>query len=194
MKKIILVITLVLGCTALSGYGHTLTDTITLKTDSDNNVYYQKTVNIAGNTNVELMYDRLLQFMATKNFTQTYGDDQKWKFIFTTTQDLNINRARVGDDDDPIIPYTVQFAITVDLRNGRYRYTVNNALFFIPTVTYNKRETLYDIYVKANNNYDKRVAKDANALLASFERYLEQTTNELHQKIEQRSAMYNSNF
>lgn len=169
-------------------------DTLKLQVDTSRNVYYQKTVRVAANIMAEQIYDRVLQFMAAKNFVQSYSDDQGTKLIFTTSQDLNVNAVYIGDDNDGVDPYTTQFAITLDIKDGRYRYTINNVVFFIPTATYNKRETFFDIYLKATNTDSKRVAKSAKALIASFERYLDALTNELHQRIEQKAAMYNSKF
>jgi hypothetical protein len=198
MKTLLLIFTLAL---TFNGYSYASTnkvnppiDTIKLRVDSNNNTYYQKSVKVAGNIMASQIYERTLQFMAAKNFVQTYGDDQQWKLIFTTSQDLNINTVYVGDDNDEVDQYAVQFAITVDMRNGRYRYTINNVLFFLPAGSYNKRETLFDVYVKATNTESKRVAKNNKLLLASFERYLATLTDELHQGIEQKAVMYNPKF
>jgi len=169
-------------------------DTLKLQADSSHNVYYQKTVRVNSNIMAPQIFDRAVQFAAGKNFVQNYADDQEWKLIFTSSQDLNINQVYVGDDNDAVDPYSVQFAITLDLKNGRYRYTINNVVFFIPNNNYNKRETLFDIYLKANNTDSKRVARNAKALIASFERYLSALTDELHQQIEQKATMYSPKF
>ncbi len=62
--------------------------------------------------------------------------------IFTTTQDLNANALFNGDNDEPN-PYTIQFAITIDMKNGRYRYTISNIIFYLPSQNGNRRMTLY---------------------------------------------------
>src|SRR5437588_10678731 len=90
-------------------------DSIKLKVDS-NAAYYQKTVKVDSNIKVSVIYLRTLQFMSAKNFTQNYGYEEEGKMIFTTTQDLNANATFSGDNDDPN-PYTVQFAITIDMKN-----------------------------------------------------------------------------
>jgi hypothetical protein len=169
-------------------------DTLKLRADSNRNVYYQKTVTTQINLTADRIYERVIQFMAAKNMVQTYGDDQQWKAIFSTTQDLNTNPVYIGDDNDTVDPYSAQFAVIVDIKNGRYRYTVNNILFFIPTVSGNRRETLYEMYAKATNTDSKRVAKNARMLIMSFERYLSVFTDELRQGIEQTAPMYNSKF
>ncbi|HEY0243994.1 MAG TPA: hypothetical protein VGC01_00390, partial [Mucilaginibacter sp.] len=143
---------------------------------------------------VDLIFNRAIQFMAAKNFTQTYGDQEEGKLIFTTSQDLNINPVYVGDDNDIIDPYTAQFAIILDIKPGGYRYIVTNVVFFLPAGTYSKRENLFDIYTKATNTESKRVAKSAQKLISSFEKYLHTLVDDLYQGIEQKSAMYSSKF
>ena len=164
-------------------------DTVKLIADSDRNVYYQNTVNVKGTT-VDMIYTRAVQFMAAKNIQLNYGYEQDGKLIFTTTQDLNINRNYADDDNDMVIPYTAQFSITLDLKHGSYRYTINNIVFFFPTQTGNKRSTLLDIYIKATNTDSKRIARNAKTMIAAFERYLETLTGELHAGIEQKATMY----
>jgi len=159
-----------------------------------NHAYYQKVVKTDSNLTEGKIYTRALQFMASKNFTQTYGYQEEGKLIFATSQDLTINQVYVGDDNETVEPYTVQFAIILDLKNGRYRYTINNVLFFLPTDNGNKRETLDEINEKATNTNSRRVAKEAKKLLTSFERYLTKLTNQLYEGIEQKLIMYNSNF
>src|ERR1700761_174423 len=112
-------------------------DTLKLLADSNRNVYYQKTVTTRVNLTADRIYEHVLQFMAAKNFVQTFGDDQQWKVIFTTTQDLNMNPVYIGDDNDPVAPYSAQFAVMIDMKNGHYRYTINNILFFFPTANGN---------------------------------------------------------
>lgn len=169
------------------------TDSVTLQVDG-NNAYYQKVVKVDSNITESMIYGRALQFTASKNFQQNYGYEEEGKLIFTTTQDLNINTVYVGDDNDVLEPYTVQFALTLDLKNGSYRYTIHNVLFYIPEGTGNKRETLYDVYMKATNTDSKRIAKNAKKLLESFERYINTLTDELYNGIEQKSLIYKSKF
>jgi len=137
-----------------------------------------------------LMYIRAVQFMAAKNFQQNYGYQEEGKMIYFTTQDLNVNPVYVGDDDDILNPYTVQFSMILDLKNGSYRYTINNVVFFRPDGNGNKRETLYDMYLKATNTNSRRVAKDARKLLDSFEKYLNTLTSELYDGIDQKPSIY----
>ncbi|HEY2580570.1 MAG TPA: hypothetical protein VGI43_02110 [Mucilaginibacter sp.] len=168
-------------------------DTVKLQIDGSN-AYYQKVVKLDTNISEPVIYVRVLQFMASKNIQQTYGYQEEGKLIFSTMQDLNVSRVYVDDDNEAVEPYSVQFAIALDLKAGRYRYTVNNVIFFLPTETGNKRETLNDVYLKATNTESRRVAKDANKLIASYERYLTSLTRELYVGIEQKSAMYKSKF
>ncbi|MDR3694810.1 hypothetical protein [Mucilaginibacter sp.] len=137
-----------------------------------------------------LMYVRAVQFMAAKNFQQNYGYQEEGKMIYFTTQDLNVNEVYVGDDDDVLNPYTVQFSMILDLKNGSYRYTINNVVFFRPDGNGNKRETLYDVYLKATNTNSRRIAKDARKLIDSFEKYLNTLTGELYDGIEQKPSIY----
>ena len=179
-----------------------LQDTSKVKHDADSvkllvdgvNAYYQKVVKTDSNLTEGKIYMRALQFMASKNIMQTYGYQEEGKLIFATSQDLNFNQVYVGDDNEIIWPYTVQFAIILDLKNGHYRYTINHVVFFLPTDTGNKRETLDEINEKATNTDSRRVAKEAKKLLVSFERYLTKLTNELDEGIEQKLTMFNSNF
>lgn len=202
MKALIVCLTCVFVALATHGYAGTYADSTIMKTRPDSvklkadssNAYYQKVVNVDNNITEGIMYGRVLQFMAAKNIQQTYGYQEEGKLIFTTTQDLNINRVYVGDDNDIVDPYTVQFAITLDLKNKAYRYTIHNVVFFTPSATGNKRETLYDVYTKATNTDSRRVAKNAKKLIESFERYITTLTNELYQGVEQKTAIYNSKF
>jgi len=159
-----------------------------------NNAYYQKLVKVDSTINVPTIYVRALQFMASKNIQQTYGYEEEGKLIFSTIQDLNINRASVGDDNETVQPYSAQFSIMLDMKKGRYRYTINNVVFFLPTETGNRRETLNDIYQKETNGDSRRIIRDSKNLIASFERYLTALTDELYEGIEQKSAMYQSKF
>jgi hypothetical protein len=168
-------------------------DSVKLQVDGGH-AYYQKVVKVDSNVTEPTMYIRSLQFMASKNIQQNYGYQEEGKLIFSTTQDLNINRAYVGDDNETVQEYTVQLAIALDLKKGRYRYTINNIVFFLPTDNGNKRETLNDVYLKATNTDSRRVARDAKALITSFERYISALTDELYQAIEQKSIMYKSKF
>jgi hypothetical protein len=167
-------------------------DSIKLKVDGTH-CYYQQTIKV-DSIPVSKIYLRALQFMASKNFQQNYGYEEEGKAIFTTTQDLNVNNVYVGDDSDVVEPYTTQFAITIDMKNGRYRYTINNVVFFLPENNGNRRETLFDIYLKATNTDSRRVAKDAKKLIVSFERYISSLTDELRESIEQKSAIHKADF
>ena len=168
-------------------------DSVRLHVDG-NNAYYQRVVKVDSNINENLIYIRSMQFMASKNFQQTYGYEEEGKLIYTTTQDLNINPVKVNDDRDIVEPYTVQFAITIDLKNGRYRYTIHNITFYLPTETGNRRESLFDIYDKANNKDSKRIARDAASLIKSFETYITTLTTELHRDIERKLIINNAKF
>jgi hypothetical protein len=170
-----------------------LPDSVKLEVDG-NYAYYQKVIKLDSSITEPLIYIRAVQFMASRNITQTYGYQEEGKLIFSTFQDLNINAVSITDDNETVQPYSVQFAITLDLKNKLYRYTINNVVFFLPSETGNRRETLYDIYQKYNNTDSRRIARDAKKLLASFERYLTSLTNDLRDDIEQRQAGRKSNF
>lgn len=173
---------------------HRNTDSVALLVDSDRDAYYQKAIVVKPSIPAYIIYERAVQFMASKNFTQTYGNDNEGKLIFTTTQDLNLSPSYIGDQNDNIYTYAVQFSITLDVKNGRYRYTVNNIVFFHPEGSANKRETILDIYLKKRDARSKSVSLTAAAFIDSFERYLYSLTTELRGGIEQRSAIYNSKF
>jgi hypothetical protein len=169
-------------------------ETVKLQIDK-NNAYYQKVVKVDSNITVSAIYIRALQFMAAKNFQQNYGYEEEGKLIFTTTQDLNVNPVFSGTDSDVPNPYTVQFAIAIDMKNGRYRYTIHNVVFFLPTDNGNRRQTLFDMYQKSIDKDSRRVVRDsANKLIASFERYLTTLTEELYGDIEQKSPIHNTKF
>ena len=167
-------------------------DSVKLLTDG-HQAYYQKTVK-ADSVSEALIYLRAVQFMAAKNIQQNYGYQDEGKLICTTTQDLNINPVSVGDDGDEVQPYTVQFAITLDMKNGSYQYTIYNVVLYLPTASGNKRETLYDIYEKANNLDSRRVAKNAKKVIDSFERHVATLMDELYDSIKQKSMLYKSKF
>jgi hypothetical protein len=167
-------------------------DTMKLQVDN-RDAFYKQTVK-ADSLSVDLIFNRTIQFMAAKNFTQTYGYEEEGKLIFTTSQDLNINPVYVGDDNDIIDPYTAQFAVILDIKPGVYRYIITNVVFFHPAGSFSKRETLLDIYSKATNTESKRVARNAQKLISSFEKYLHTLVDDLYQGIEQKSVMYSSKF
>ncbi len=169
-----------------------LPDSVKLKVDS-NTAYYQKTVKIDSNIKISMIYLRTLQFMSAKNFTQNYGYEEEGKMIFTTTQDLNANAVFNGDNDDPN-PYTVQFAITIDMKNGRYRYTISNVIFYLPTLNGNRRMTLYELYDKETGNEPRRIQRNAKTIVDSFEKYLVRLTGELYTEIEHKAVIYNTKF
>jgi hypothetical protein len=175
-----------------SGPAKPSTDSVKLQVDGKN-AYYQKIVKVDSSIKVSDIFIRALQFMAGKNFQQTYGYQQEGKLIFTTTQDLNINPVTTGTDLENVEQYTVQFAITIDIKNGRYRYTVHNVVFFRPADGGNSRLTLYDLNQKATGD-TKWVAKDARKVITSFERYLSTLTAELNEGIEHKSAIYQPKF
>ena len=170
-----------------------LPDSVKLQVDGDH-AYYQKIVKLDSNITVPIIYVRTLQFMASKNIQQTYGYEEEGKLIFSTVQDLNINRIYVGDDSETVQPYSAQFSITLDMKKARYRYTIDNIVFFLPTETGNKRETLTDIYLKQTTTDSRRIAREAKNLIASFERYITALTGELYDNVEQKTAMYKSKF
>jgi hypothetical protein len=167
-------------------------DSIKLQIENTN-AYYQKTFAVDSSIKVSLIYLRALQFMAAKNFQQNYGYEQEGKMIFTTTQDLNKNTTASDNDDNPET-YTVQFAITIDMKNGRYRCTISNVTFYLPRDSGNRRMTLFDVYLKEAGAEPKRVQKDAKGLIDSFEKYLITLTNDLNAEIEHKAAIYNSKY
>jgi hypothetical protein len=133
--------------------------------------------------------------MAAKNFQQNYGYQQEGKLIFTTSQDLNVNPVYVGDENDAVNPYNTQFSLVLDLKNGKYRYTINNVVFFFPTENGNKRETLYDVYSKASGSGEsRRMEKVYKSIIDSFERYIASLVTELREAIEQKLTIYKSKF
>ncbi len=168
-------------------------DSVKLKVEGDH-AYYQKVVK-ADSVAESTIYQRAVQFMAAKNFQQNYGYQQEGKLIFTTSQDLNINPVYAGDEDDIVDPYNVQFSVTLDLKNRRYRYTIGNVVFFFPTDNGNKRETLYDIYLKASGNGESRHnQKIYKSIIESFESYISTLVTGLREAIQHKLIMYNSKF
>ncbi len=156
--------------------------------------YYQKTVKVDTGIGVSLIYLRTLQFMAGKNFQQTYGFEQEGKEIFTTTQDLNTNPFTIGNYSDNIDEFTVQFAVTVDMKKQRYRYTIHNVLFYKPTETGNLRMTLYEMYLRATNGDSRYIKKDSKKVIDAFERYISALTAELRESIDHKAMIYNTKF
>lgn len=156
--------------------------------------YYQKTVKVDTGIGVSLIYLRTLQFMAAKNFQQTYGFEQEGKEIFTTTQDLNTNPFTVGNYSDNIDVFTVQFAVTVDMKKQRYRYTIHNVTFYLPTETGNLRLTLYEMYLRATNGDSRSIKKDSKKVIDAFERYIGSLTAELRESIDHKAMIYNTKF
>ena len=159
-----------------------------------NQAFYQKTVKLDSNITLPTIYIRAIQFMASKNIIQTYGYQEEGRLIFSTIQDLNVNKDYVGDDNETLQTYSVQFAITLDIKNKRYRYTIHNVTFFVPTEFGNKRETLYELYLKAYNTDSRRIAKETRKMIESFERYASMLTDELKNEIEHKSPVNKTDF
>jgi len=168
-------------------------DSVQLVTDSNGMAYYQKAIKLDSTIKLSTIYTRVLEFMAARNFQQTYGYEQQGKLIFTTSQDLNMNANYGGENDDPET-YSVQFSISLDMRNGRYRYTINNVLFFLGSQSGNRRMPLYNLYQKVLNGDSRRMQKNTRNLLESFERYLVGLTTDLHTEIEHKAPIYNQKF
>jgi hypothetical protein len=167
-------------------------DSVGLRTDN-NSAYFQKTFKVDSNIKISTIYTRALQFMAAKNFQQNYGYEQEGKMIFTSTQDLNTTPG-TAEPSDEMDPYTVQFAFTIDMRNGRYRCTISNVTFYLPSDYGNRRMTLYEVYQKQTSNESRRITKNAKMLIDSFERYLVDLTKGLHTEVEHKADIYNSKF
>lgn len=179
--------------TTPAGVAATHPDSVKLVAEGDH-AYYQKVVKV-DSIPLGLIYIRAIQFMAGKNFQQNYGYQQEGKLIFTSSQDLNVNAVYIGDENDAVNPYNAQFSIMLDLKNGRYRYTVSNVVFFFPTDNGNKRETLYDTYLKASGNGEsRRMEKVYKSIIDSFERYISSLVTELREAVEQKMTIYNSKF
>ncbi|MGZ3753005.1 MAG: hypothetical protein ACXVB0_08725 [Mucilaginibacter sp.] len=170
----------------------TLFDSIKLQTDNGI-AYYQKAFKVDSDIKVSAIYLRALQFMAGKNFQQNYGYEEEGKLIYTTTQDLNKNMVYSDTNDEPE-PYTVQFAVTIDIKNARYRCTFSNITFYLSAIDGNRRVTLNDIYQKAINGDSKRVKRDAKGIIDSFEKYILTLTRDLYAEIEHKAMIYNSKF
>jgi hypothetical protein len=179
--------------TALCQSNPITADSAKLQIDGTN-AYYQKTVKVDTNIMESMIYLRSLEFMAAKNFQQNYGFDQEGKLICTTTQELNTNNINVSEDNDILDPYTVQFSITLDMKNRRYRYTISNVVFYFPTEVGNRRLNLYDIYSKATFSPSKRVAKYNKKVIDSFEKYITALTGELYQAVEKKAVIDSSKF
>lgn len=160
------------------------TDTVKLLYDGKH-VYYQKVINVDGISEAEI-YLRAVQFMALYNMQQTYGNQQEGKLIFTTTQQLN----NFDFPTDKSTQYTVQYAITLDMKNGRYRYTINSTIFYYNDNTL----TFYDLYSAANNGLRNNANLLGKTMLASFEVYLNTFVNDLNENIINKAVTSNSNF
>ena len=170
-----------------------IADSVKISIDGTN-AYYQKTVKVDTGIGVSLIYLRALQFMAAKNFQQNYGYQEEGKQIFTTTQDLNTSVITNGYDLDNVDVFTVQFAIAIDMKKQRYRYTIYNVIFYRPTEGGNRRLSLYDMYQKEMNGDSKGVKRDAKKIVDAFERYITSLTGELYESVEHKATIYNPRF
>ncbi len=171
-----------------------LPDSIKLQT-ANSNAYYQKTFKVDSGIKVSSIYTRVLEFMAAKNFQQNYGYEQEGKLIFTTAQDLNITQGTAFENyDTNPMPYTVQFAFSVDMKNGRYRCTISNVVFFLPSENGTRRTNLFEVYEKMTGNEPRRVKSYAKSLIDSFEKYLIDLTNGLYTEVDHKADIYNSKF
>ena len=201
MKTLLVSICIVLttlACRAQDETGKTAApvpqgDSVVLKIDGTS-AYYQKTVKVDTGIGVSLIYLRTLQFMAAKNFQQNYGFEQEGKEIFTTTQDLNTNVFTTGNYSDNIDVFTVQFAVTIDMKKQRYRYTIHNVVFYRPTETGNLRLTLYEMYLRETNGESRYIKKDSKKVIDAFEKYIGSLTAELRESINHKALIYDTKF
>lgn len=168
-------------------------DSVKLIVDSNHMAYYQQTISLDSSIKLSTIYTRTLEFMAARNFQQTYGYEQEGKLIFTTAQDLNMNAKYGGDSDDPDT-YTVQFSVTMNMRNGRYRYTISNVIFYLGSQSGNRRMPLYELYQIEVNGDSRRLEKNARNLIESFEKYLMGLTTDLRTEIQHKASIYNQKF
>lgn len=157
------------------------------------NAYYQQVIKADTGIAVSAIYIRALQFMAAKNFQQNYGYEEEGKLIFTSTQDLNTNVFSTGNSENVDV-FTVQFAITIDMKKQRYRYTIHNVLFFRPTETGNQRLTLYEMYLRETNGESRYIKKDAKKIIDAFEHYIGHLTAELKESINHTAVIYDTKF
>jgi len=174
--------------------GLPVNDSIKLQVDNGN-AYYQKVFKVDSSINVSTIYNRVLEYMAAKNFQQNYGYAQEGKMIFSSTQDLNTISGTAFQNDDILPqPYTVQFAFIVDIKNGRYRCTISHVVFFLPSDYGNKRITLFELYQKETSNEPKRIIRNARSLRDSFEKYLIELSNGLYTEVEHKAEIYSTKF
>src|ERR1700744_270371 len=167
-----LLLTLALAFCAVTAYcsPYAANDSIKLKTEGTT-AYYMQTIKVDSGITEHKIYQRTLEFMAGKNFQQNYGYDEEGKLICTTVQDLNTNMFS-PTNEETVDPYTVQFTITVDMKNRRYRYPISNIVFYVPDEGGNRRLSMYEMYQKATNTDSRRIAREAQKLISSFERYI----------------------
>lgn len=168
-------------------------DSVKMITDTNGMAYYQRVVRLDSTIKISTIYTRVLEFMAARNFQQTYGYEQEGKLIFTTSQDLNMNANYGGENDDPET-YSVQFSITIDMHNARYRYTISNVIFYLGSQSGNRRMPLYDLYQMQINSDSRRYQKNARKLIESFENYLAGLTTDLHTAILHQAPIYERKF
>jgi hypothetical protein len=173
-----------------NGTTATVHDSIRMQVDS-NMAWYQKAFKTDSNIKISMIYLRALQFMAAKNFQQSYGYEQEGKMIFTSTQDLN---PTLPGNYDELQIFTVQFAVTIDIKNARYRTTIHNVTFYLPAETGNRRLTLKEMNQRAVFGNSKAVRKEAARIMESFERYLVSLTNELYVEVEHKAVIYDPKF
>ena len=81
------------------------------------------------------------------------------------------------------------------MKNGRYRYTISNVIFYLPSVNGKPgRMTLYELYEKENGNESRRIQRNAKTIADSFEKYLVSLTGELYTEIEHKAVIYDKKF
>lgn len=143
---------------------------IELKTDSSIG-YYQEVVKLDTSYTETMLYKRAKQWVSstlTSNSIQlNYDSMSEGKLIFTSEQNLYIPQG-VGT-----LPFIVRYAFTLEIKDGRYRYTINNIEFGFTTLLFShgERQPIYQEWKDCNfgknyNNHYKRIYALENHLMA----------------------------
>lgn len=160
---------------------------LTLRIDTANKTaYYQNIVKIDTAILIDELQNRVKQFIAN-NIAGALAQIENNKVVYTTIQNLFIPQG-VGS-----MEFQVKYTMTIEIKQGKYRYTVNNIEIGYETlvIRHGKRETLYTEYFACNNGqqYDNHLKR-----IVSLEKHLKDIENVLYTVMSQKSKMTASDF
>ena len=153
--------------------------------------YYQETIKVDSSSKKSSIYDKVKQWaasvLASTSIQLSYDKPEEGKLVFSMVENLYIPQG-FGS-----IPFECRYTYTIDIKDAKYRYTVDNIEFGYLTLMLRngKRETLYSQYLDCGrgddyNNSLKRIL--------SFQKHIKMQTDNLQNLVNQSSLATKTDF